>query len=115
MGKSKFGGDKYKPHQLGPEPATPNASGAAPKPPAPTPTAAASAEAQPSVRTSPKAPASEGAEDKLRDIKVQFSSRISYAADQQLTELTRRGHSRVALLAEALNLLFKKHGLDDVA
>jgi hypothetical protein len=53
----------------------------------------------------------------LRAIKVPFSSRITAAAERQLKALSREGEGRsqTELLAEALNLLFKKHGRDQVA
>jgi len=52
----------------------------------------------------------------LKNIKVPYSSRLSAAADRQLKELGKReGHSQVDLLAEAMNLLFSKYGLDDHA
>jgi hypothetical protein len=61
------------------------------------------------------APRASSEHDKLRDIKVQFSSRISYGADQQLKALAKQGHTQTELLAEALNLLFRKHDVDEVA
>jgi hypothetical protein len=51
----------------------------------------------------------------LYSLKVPFSSRITVSAQRQLARLGRKGHSQVDLLAEALNLLFKKHGLEEVA
>ena len=108
MAKGKFGADKYKPHQLGPEPASLDA----------TPPVAAEA-SEPAVdKASKGVPAPRVVTDDtaaLRDIKVQFSSRISYSADQQLKALAKQGHTQTDLLAEALNLLFKKHGLDEHA
>lgn len=120
MAKGKFGADKYRPHQLGPEPSAPSETApppvvaAAPAPVVepvapPPPPVARKAAAAPAPR--PPAPA----EDAMRDIKVQFSSRVSYAADQQLKGMAKQGHSQTKLLAEALNMLFKKYGLDEVA
>jgi hypothetical protein len=51
----------------------------------------------------------------LYSLKVPYSSRITVSAQRQLARLGRKGHSQVELLAEALNLLFKKHGLEEVA
>ena len=62
-------------------------------------------------RQAPSVPAAEA----VPDIKVPYSSRITYAADLQLKALGKEGHTQVDLLAEALNLLFKQHGLDEVA
>ncbi len=112
MGKSKFGGDKYKPHQLGPDPAAPLATSDAVTPP-PVQQAAATA-----VQPTPPAPAKKGGverPDALRDVKVQFTSRITYGAAQQLKTMAREGRTTTDLLAEALNLLFKKHGIDETA
>jgi hypothetical protein len=59
----------------------------------------------------------------IGNIQMPFSTRISYQAHQQLEELMepikvggRRGKKRTKtdLLAEALNLLFKKYGLKQV-
>lgn len=55
------------------------------------------------------------AADAVPDIKVPYSSRITYAADLQLKALGKEGHTQVELLAEAMNLLFKKHGLEETA
>jgi hypothetical protein len=97
-GKGKFGGDAYKPKQLGPEPANPTSGDAPPS--------------QPTPSTSDANAATMAA---LRAVKVPFSSRITVAADQQLKAMAREGRSQTDLLAEALNLLFKKHGRDQVA
>jgi hypothetical protein len=100
----RFG--NYKPKNLGPEPAAPSApeqtetEGAAPSAPATTDTTADAMNAELAA---------------LRSVKVPFSSRITVAADQQLKAMARQGHSQTALLSEALNLLFKKHGLTQVA
>jgi hypothetical protein len=51
----------------------------------------------------------------LYSLKVPYSSRITVSAQRQLARLGRKGHSQVDLLAEALNLLFKKHGLEEIA
>lgn len=96
-GKGKFGGDAYKPKQLGPEPADPTSADTPAPPSAPTVDANAAEMAA------------------LRSVKVPFSSRITVAADQQLKAMAREGRSQTELLAEALNLLFKKHGKDQVA
>lgn len=127
MAKGRFGGDKYKPHQLGPEPASPVSS---PEPTLSEPSAPVLA---PEVHkaVSRAAPAASAADDQpvrkarptrttpaveaVPEIKVPYSSRISYAADLQLRALAKEGYTQVELLAEALNLLFKKHGLDEVA
>ncbi len=125
MAKGRFGGDKYKPHHLGPEPASPHLAAPEPAPSAPAPVAIAedsprtteparaAAEEQPprKPRQAPSVPAA----DAVPDIKVPYSSRITYAADLQLKALGKEGHTQVDLLAEAMNLLFKKHGLDEVA
>lgn len=117
MAKGKFGGDKYKPHQLGPEPASPHVAAPEPTfapqaaPPAKAPAAAAN---EPPLRRTQPAHAAPSAEA-VPDIKVPYSSRISYAADLQLKALAKEGHTQVDLLAEALNLLFEKHGLAEVA
>jgi antitoxin-like ribbon-helix-helix protein len=109
--QGKFGGDAYKPKQLGPEPANPSTD---------EPTQAES----PPVDTSPKStPSGTNTTDAkvaaeiaaLRSVKVPFSSRITVAADQQLKAMAREGRSQTELLAEALNLLFKKHGRNQVA
>lgn len=114
----KFGGDKYKPHQLGPEPAEP------------APTVEQSAPTEPSVQPLPaKAPAGPKvavptaaialptqADAKVREPRVQFSSRIRHSADLQLKALAaKQGIHQTELLAEALNLLFRRYGLDEVA
>lgn len=123
MSKSKFGGDKYKPHNLGPEPASPQLSPA--EPPAVAASQAPSQEAPvtaapPSAVTTPPrkagdAPLQKPAKPLVPDIKVPYSSRISYAADLQLKALCKEDHTQVDLLAEAMNLLFKKYGLDELA
>lgn len=103
MSKGKFGGSDYQPKQLGPEPAsapsasTPDVTNAPSPPPAPAADAHAAELAA------------------LRSVKVPFSSRITVAADQQLKAMAREGRSQTELLAEALNLLFKKHGRPPVA
>jgi hypothetical protein len=51
----------------------------------------------------------------LRARKVPFSSRITFAAERQLKALAREGTTQTDLLAEALNLLFKKRGLKPLA
>jgi hypothetical protein len=99
---SRFG--DYKPGQLGPEPAAPTTASASP--PAGTPSAPPPA---PSASTDAATIAA------LRAVKVPFSSRITVAADQQLKAMSREGRSVTDLLAEALNLLFKKHGRDQNA
>lgn len=110
-GKSKFGGDKYKPHQLGPEPAAPAVS---PEPVTPAPP---KPEPQPSVALPAPAPETRAVPDeKWREVRVQFASRVNYATDQQFRALAKQlDINQTELLAEALNLLFKKHGLDEVA
>lgn len=110
MAKGRFGGDTYKPKQLGPEPASasivPPVESVAPPPPIET--SAAVAPPAPTPAPDPSVAA-------LRAVKVPFSSRISYAADLQLKALAKEGSSQTDLLAEALNLLFKERGLDEVA
>ena len=98
MAAGKFG--NYKPKQLGAEPAEVPIE-----------------DARESAATSLKKTASrDGAVlAELRRLKVPYSSRITVAADQQLKALAKQGHSQVDLLAEALNLLFKKHKIDEVA
>jgi hypothetical protein len=90
MAKSKFG--DFKPKNLGAEPAEAQTRGH---------------HASPGVESLSLA--------ELRSLKVPYSSRITVAAQQQLAQLGRAGHSQVDLLGEALNLLFKKHGLPQVA
>jgi hypothetical protein len=52
----------------------------------------------------------------MRSVKVSYSCRITFAADQQLKALAvQQQLSQVDLIAEALNLLFKKNGLPEVA
>jgi hypothetical protein len=51
----------------------------------------------------------------LKSVKVPYSSRITFGADQQLKGMAKEGRSQTDLLAEALNLLFKKYGLDQIA
>jgi hypothetical protein len=120
MSKGKFGGAGYQPKQLGPEPAT-----------APITTTHAivespPAEPSPSLPPEPSSPRAESAKrtsdaaataelERLRAVKVPFSSRITVAAEQQLKAMAREGRSQTDLLAEALNLLFKRHGKRPVA
>lgn len=101
MSKGKFGGDAYKPKQLGPEPA---------EPPTATPPVGSPAPANSAMTSIDAAMLAT-----LRAVKVPFSSRITMAADQQLKGMARQGRSQTDLLAEALNLLFKKHGLEQNA
>jgi hypothetical protein len=115
MTKGKFGGDAYKPKQLGPEPAQPGAPAgaamtAATTPPSEPPPAPPSAR---SVGSAGKLDAATMAA--LRSVKVPFSSRITVGADQQLKAMAKEGRSVTDLLAEALNLLFKKHGHNQIA
>lgn len=106
MSKPKrFGGTGYQAKNLGAEPSTPvmSAGTAATKLDMPMRSANASAMDAATLAA-------------LKNIKVPYSSRLSAAADRQLKELGKRGgHSQVDLLAEAMNLLFKKHGLDEHA
>jgi hypothetical protein len=46
---------------------------------------------------------------RMRATKVPYSSRITLAADLQLKAMAREGKSQTELLAEALNLLFRKY------
>jgi hypothetical protein len=126
MAKGRFGGDKYKPHQLGPEPAAPLASPelTSSEPSAPVLAPEGQKAASPAAPVAPAAadqpvrkarPTRTASTEAVPDIKVPYSSRISYAADLQLRALAKEGHTQVDLIAEALNLLFKKHGLDEVA
>src|SRR3569833_325010 len=97
--KGRFGGSEYKPKGIGPEPVVPS-------------------ETRPvgSNETSEGSSARDkSALEALKSVKVPFSSRITIAADQQLKAMAREGHSQTSLLAEALNLLFKRHGKDQVA
>jgi Ribbon-helix-helix domain len=95
MAKGRFGGDTYKPKQLGPEPAQPVAPAA--EGPAPTPAAA-----RHGVRTRI-----------LSDKVVPFSSRITPATQENLVRLVERtGRSVTHLLDEALSDLFAKHRRD---
>jgi hypothetical protein len=126
MGKSRFGGDKYKPHQLGPEPASPHvapldteaAPSAVPASEAPPPAAVPTPDPgePPASQARPVQAQRRPATESIPDVKVPYSSRITYAADLQLKALAKRSdRHQTDLLAEALNLLFAKHGLDDVA
>ena len=131
MVKGKFGGDAYKPRQLGPEPSSPGPEAvAAPSqltevpPVVAAPPSAAVATHPPVNGAGPAEPSraavvrsAPGELEALRNVKVPFSSRITAAAERQLKALSREGEGRsqTELLAEALNLLFKKHGRDQVA
>lgn len=116
--QGKFGGDAYKPKQLGPEPASPSTDV-----PSAEPAQAVRPPAGPELREPKTTPSGPSAADAkvaaeiaaLRSVKVPFSSRITVAADQQLKAMAREGRSQTDLLAEALNLLFKKHGREQVA
>ena len=103
MAKGRFGGDTYKPKQLGPEPAPPAAESPTLSPslsllseairPTPRPT-----EDHPAVRT------------RVLSDKVPFSSRVSPATQQQLARLVdRTGRPVTHLLDEALTDLFAKY------
>jgi hypothetical protein len=105
MAKGRFGGDAYKPKQLGPEPASAPPQAALP---AADPLPAASLLSLPTQLAEASAAA-------LKSVKVPYSSRISFPADQQLKKMAKEGRSQTDLLAEALNLLFKKYGLDQIA
>jgi hypothetical protein len=105
MAKGRFGGDAYKPKQLGPEPAS------APPQAALLATDPLPAASLPSASTQ----LAEASAAALKSVKVPYSSRISFPADQQLKKMAKEGRSQTELLAEALNMLFKKHGLDQVA
>jgi hypothetical protein len=112
----KFGGDRYQPKQLGAEPAV-AAPTVEPEPPAATPAPyAPSPEGQQARASGRKSKSVMDAATlaALRDVKVPFSSRIALTADRQLKELAKEGHTQVDLLAEALNLLFQKYGLDRI-
>lgn len=104
MSKGKFGGAGYQPKQLGPEPATAPITTVVVEPESP----------PPKVATKPTDAAAAELE-RLRAVKVPFSSRITVAADQQLKAMAREGRSQTDLLGEALNLLFKRHGKPPVA
>jgi len=108
MSKGKFGGDAYKPKQLGPEPAAPAATVAVTTPSEAPP-------ATPSGRPVAAAKLDAATMAALRSVKVPFSSRITVGADQQLKAMAKEGRSVTDLLAESLNLLFKKHGHDQIA
>ena len=105
MSKPKrFGGASYQPKNLGAEPSAPApATGATPR--------------KPEVPSGANASSMDAATlAALKNIKVPYSSRLSAAADRQLRELGKReGRSQVDLLAEAVNLLSKKYGLDELA
>jgi hypothetical protein len=66
-------------------------------------------------------PAPEYDREMIETIRIPFSTRISFQADQQLQVLMDPGRGRTKkrtktdLLAEALNLLFKKYGMPQVA
>ena len=101
MAKGRFGGDAYKPKQLGPEPAAApvqesSSTAAVPSPSGPAPAA------RPGVRTRI-----------LSDKVVPFSSRITPTAQESLARLVdRTGRSVTRLLDEALTDLFAKHRKD---
>jgi hypothetical protein len=105
MAKGRFGGDTYKPQQLGPEPAV-----AAPQTPPP-----ASEPVKVTAAPSASVPRADASAAALKAVKVPYSSRITYGADQQLKTMAKEGRSQTDLLSEALNLLFKEHGLDQIA
>ena len=106
MSRGKFGGASYQPKQLGPEPATAPTATQIIEPPSP----------PPSPPKAEQVDAVAAAElERLRAVKVPFSSRITVAADQQLKAMAREGRSQTDLLAEALNLLFKRHDKPPVA
>lgn len=118
MSKGKFGGAGYQPKQLGPEPATAPITGThliieTPSPAAPPPGSPSAPPPPASTKQPPDAAAAEL--ERLRAVKVPFSSRITVAAEQQLKAMAREGRSQTDLLAEALNLLFKRHGKPPVA
>ena len=99
MAKGRFGGDAYKPKQLGPEPAA-----AAPAQES-SPTAAVHSQAGPDPAARP------GVRTRiLSDKVVPFSSRITPTAQEKLVRLVERtGRSVTHLLDEALTDLFAKH------
>jgi hypothetical protein len=99
MGKTKFG--DFKPKNIGAEPATVPEAKESKDP---------GERRAPEVRVETSMPMPD-----LRSVKVPFSSRITVAAQQQLAALGKEGKSQVDLLSEALNLLFKKYKLSEVA
>jgi hypothetical protein len=102
MAKGRFGGDAYKPKQLGPEPAAAApALESSPSAPVHSPAGPEPA-ARPGVRTRI-----------LSDKIVPFSSRITPTAQENLVRLVERtGRSVTYLLDEALTDLFAKHWKD---
>lgn len=105
--KSKFGGKDYAPQSAGPQPAEVRVEAPA-KAPAKSPVT--------------KAPAKENrksgptAESSTRGVMVQFTSRCELDAERQFKAMARElGKKQQALLAEALNFLFKKYGKPEVA
>ena len=76
---------------------------------------AAAADSLPSLEPLRTGPRTAVSAEGVPNIKVQYTCRITYAADLQLKALAKEGHTQVDLLAEALNLLFTKHGVDEVA
>lgn len=132
MTKTKRFGSAYKPTNLGAEPAAPGTDPAIqpapPQPapalaepespaPVPSPATVVAMDVTPPVPAIPLAPEGRRQPAKGEPPRriVPFSSRISLAADDQLKALNQKGHTNVKLLAEALNLLFKKYGLDQSA
>jgi hypothetical protein len=108
MAKSRFGGEMYKPKQLGPEPAVPVV-----------PTAASESSAaflpsgapSPDPAVPPSLPAQRsGLRTRILSDKVPFSSRIEPTAQENLARLVERtGRPVTHLLEEALADLFAKH------
>jgi hypothetical protein len=95
--KTRFGGDAYRPKGLGPEPATS-------VPPAADPAASVPLALDLATLAA------------LKGIRVPFASRVTVVAERQLKALaTEWDRTQTDLLAEALNLLFEKHGKNKVA
>ena len=102
MAKGRFGGDTYKPSQLGPEPAAPDRAPITP----PEPSRAVKPEPVP---TGPSV-ARVGVRTRVLSHKVPFSSRVSPAAQESLARLVERtGRPMTHLLEEALTDLFDKY------
>lgn len=103
MAKGRFGGETYKPKQLGPEPANATTAAAVDMPAAPGP----SEPARPLV---PPQIALTGPRTRVLSDKIPFSSRISPAVQESLSRLVERtGRPVTHLLDEALADLFAKH------
>jgi len=112
MAKGRFGGDAYKPSQLGPEPAAaPAAETSVRVAPSGGIQIAAPTTMQPMPLPAPASPGDGSGRMKMLSNKViPLHTRLSPAASQKLTELVARSRrSATDLVDEALWLLFAKY------